>query len=55
VLAVPRFALSIGLGEFGRSSVLGGQQALPAKLTASGFRFTHTDLASALRAALGRD
>jgi uncharacterized protein (TIGR01777 family) len=55
LLAVPRFALSIAMGEFGRSSVLGGQQALPEKLTASGFRFTHTDLASALRAALDRD
>jgi uncharacterized protein (TIGR01777 family) len=52
VVAVPRFALSLVLGEFGRSSVLGGQRALPTKLTASGFAFTHTDLESALRAAL---
>jgi uncharacterized protein (TIGR01777 family) len=54
VLAVPRFALSAVMGEFGRSSVLGGQNALPEKLTASGFRFVHTDLAAALRSALGR-
>ena len=55
VLAVPRFALSLAMGEFGRVSVLGGQKALPEKLAGSGFRFTHTDLAAALRAALGRD
>ena len=52
VLAVPRFAIALAMGEFGRSSVLGGQRALPTKLTASGFRFAHADLESALRAAL---
>ena len=52
VLAVPAFALSLALGEFGRSSVLGGQRALPTKLTGSGFAFTHIHLDSALRAAL---
>jgi uncharacterized protein (TIGR01777 family) len=52
VLAVPGFALSLALGEFSRSSVLGGQRALPTKLTGSGFRFTDTDLESALRSAL---
>jgi uncharacterized protein (TIGR01777 family) len=55
VLAVPRFVLSLALGEFGRTSVLGGQRALPTRLTGAGFRFTHTDLESALRSALGRD
>jgi uncharacterized protein (TIGR01777 family) len=54
VLAVPRVAISLAMGEFGRSSVLGGQRALPTKLTASGFRFTHDNLESALRAALAR-
>jgi uncharacterized protein len=54
LLAVPGFAISTALGEFGRSSVLSGQRALPAKLTASGFHFAHPDLGSALRAALGR-
>jgi uncharacterized protein (TIGR01777 family) len=52
VLAVPRLVLSLALGEFGRSSVLGGQRALPSKLIGSGFEFTHRDLESALRAAL---
>jgi NAD dependent epimerase/dehydratase family enzyme len=43
------------LGEFARSSVLAGQQALPAKLEKSGYRFVHTELGTALRVALGRD
>jgi len=55
VLPVPGFLLSIALGEFARSSVLGGQQALPAKLTAAGFTFTHTSLEVALREALAKD
>jgi uncharacterized protein (TIGR01777 family) len=54
LLAVPAFAISLGLGEFGRSSVLAGQRAEPAKLTAAGFAFRHRDVESALRAALGR-
>jgi uncharacterized protein (TIGR01777 family) len=52
VLPVPAFLLSLALGEFARSSVLGGQQALPAKLTGAGFTFTHTSLEQALREAL---
>jgi uncharacterized protein (TIGR01777 family) len=53
-LAVPGFAMSAALGEFARSSVLGGQRASSAKLTGAGFRFTHTRLEQALRTALGR-
>ena len=53
-LPVPAFAVSTGLGEFGRSSVIGGQQALPAKLLGSGYVFTDTDLEATLRKALGR-
>jgi uncharacterized protein (TIGR01777 family) len=52
VLPVPAFALSLALGEFGRSSVLGGQRAVPAKLLDSGYTFADTDLEQALRAAL---
>ncbi|MFD2092143.1 TIGR01777 family oxidoreductase [Blastococcus deserti] len=55
VLPVPAFAISAGLGEFGRASVLGGQRAVPAKLLESGFRFTHTELGEALRVALARN
>jgi uncharacterized protein len=54
VLHVPAFAISLGLGEFGRSSVLAGQRAEPAVLTAAGFDFHHRDVESALREALGR-
>jgi uncharacterized protein (TIGR01777 family) len=54
VLAVPRFAMSLVLGEFGRTSVLGGQRALPVRLQESGYRFEHGDVGGALRAALGR-
>ncbi|SDE93990.1 hypothetical protein SAMN05660485_02199 [Blastococcus fimeti] len=53
-LPVPAFAVSAGLGEFGRSSVIGGQRAVPAKLLESGFAFADTDLEKTLRAALGR-
>ena len=55
LLNVPRFAISLGLGEFGRSSVLAGQRAVPAALKAAGFPFTHRDVESALRTALARD
>jgi uncharacterized protein (TIGR01777 family) len=55
VLPVPAFALKLALGEFGRSSVVGGQRALPTRLQESGYRFTHTDLPSALRASLAKD
>jgi uncharacterized protein (TIGR01777 family) len=54
VLPVPSFALKLALGEFGRSSVVGGQRALPVRLQESGYEFTHEDLPSALRAALAR-
>ena len=53
VLPVPAVAIRLALGEFGRSSVLAGQRAVPARLQAAGYRFTHPDLAAALGAALG--
>jgi uncharacterized protein (TIGR01777 family) len=54
-IAVPGFAIKLGLGEFGRSSVLAGQRAMPVRLEESGYRFTHPDLPSALRSALAKD
>jgi uncharacterized protein (TIGR01777 family) len=54
VVPVPSFAISLGLGEFGRSSVLAGQRAVPEVLTDAGYSFTHTELGPALQAALGR-
>jgi uncharacterized protein len=53
-LPVPAFAVSTGLGEFGRASVIGGQRAVPAKLLESGYEFADTDLEATLRSALGR-
>ena len=52
VLPVPGFAIKLALGEFGRSSILAGQRAMPVRLEESGYRFTHPDLPSALKAAL---
>ncbi|NEK60331.1 TIGR01777 family protein [Geodermatophilus sabuli] len=54
VLPVPAFALSLALGEFGRTGVLAGQRALPARLGAAGYEWTHPELESALQAALVR-
>jgi hypothetical protein len=54
LLPVPAVALRLALGEFGRSSVLAGQRAVPAKLQAAGYRFTHPTLPSALTDALAR-
>jgi uncharacterized protein (TIGR01777 family) len=54
LLTVPSVALQLALGEFGRSSVVGGQRALPVRLQESGYEFRHPNLPSALAAALGR-
>jgi uncharacterized protein len=54
VLPVPGPAISLALGEFGRSSVLAGQKAVPAKLESAGYAFTHTNLDAALQEALAR-
>ena len=55
VIPVPGFVLSLLLGEFARTSILGGRRAVPVRLLQSGFRFTHPELATALRVALGRN
>jgi NAD dependent epimerase/dehydratase family enzyme len=54
VLPLPGPLLNLGLRDFGRTNVVGGQRAVPTKLLASGYRFRHTDLEEALRAALQR-
>lgn len=53
-LPVPGFAMSLVLGEFARTGVLAGQRALPARLEAEGYTWTHPDVESALRAAFLR-
>jgi hypothetical protein len=52
VLPVPSVAVKLGLGEFGRSSVVGGQRAIPVRLQESGYTFIDTDLGSVLSEAL---
>jgi uncharacterized protein len=54
VIPVPAFPVVLALRDFGRSTVAGGQRALPTRLQESGYQFTHTDLAEALRVALAR-
>ena len=51
-LRVPAMLLRL-LGGFADELLLGGQRVLPAKAMASGFRFRHGDLASALAYILG--
>lgn len=46
-IPVPAFVLRVGLGEMSLL-LLGGQQAMPAKLLATGFTFRFTDLRAAL-------
>jgi uncharacterized protein len=51
VLAVPGFAVRLGLGEFS-VELLGSKRVLPGVLRGAGFEFQHSDIRSALRAAL---
>ncbi len=53
VLATPALPLEFALGDFARELMLGGQRVLPAKVTASGFRFLHPSIREALEAAIG--
>lgn len=54
VLAVPAPALRLVLGsEMAEELVLAGQRVLPSVLLAHDHRFTHTDLAEAVRSVLG--
>jgi uncharacterized protein len=52
VLAVPGFALRLGLGEVVDSTVLQSERAVPSRLNAAGFHFKYPDLGGALRALL---
>jgi uncharacterized protein (TIGR01777 family) len=48
VLPAPAWGLRLALGGFADEGVLLSQRVLPEKLTSSGYRFEHGDLASAL-------
>jgi uncharacterized protein (TIGR01777 family) len=49
---VPEFAVRLAFGQMGVETVIGGQRAVPVKLTGAGFEFRHGDLESALREAI---
>jgi uncharacterized protein (TIGR01777 family) len=49
LVGVPGFALSLAFGSEGADMLLSGQRVLPERLTASGFRFSFTELEPALR------
>ena len=51
-LPVPRFAISLLLGEAGKELLLSSQKISPEVLLSSGFTFENTDLSSALHSAL---
>jgi len=54
VLPIPGFVVKAVLGsELARATVLEGQRAVPARLSADGFEFRDVDLDEALRRALG--
>jgi len=55
VARVPATALAAVMGsEMAREMLLAGQRVTPAKLTATGYGFRHTELEPALRQLLGR-
>lgn len=54
ILPLPAFALRLAFGEMGEATLLSSCRARPACLLASGYRFRHPDLETALRALLGR-
>ena len=51
-LPAPAFALRFALGEMADALLLTSQRVVPAKLQQAGYRFVHTDLASALQEVL---
>lgn len=51
-LAVPRFALTLALGDFAEEALLSSHRALPKKLVDSGYAFRYTRLDGALAAVL---
>lgn len=52
LLPFPEVAVQLLFGQMGQEMLLGGQRAVPRKLLASGFEFTHPSIESGIRAAL---
>ena len=53
VLPIPSLAVYALLGEMGRTVLLGGQRAVPAKAQDTGYEFLHPSIEEALRFGLG--
>ena len=53
LLAAPSLAVYALMGEMGRTVLLGGQRALPAKAERTGYEFLHPSIEEALRFGLG--
>ncbi len=51
---VPETAVKMVFGQMGKETVLSSTRVIPEKLTASGYRFRHPDLESALSHVLGK-
>lgn len=54
IFPMPAFAARLAFGEMADELLLSGQHVEPAALLASGYKFRHADLESALRHVLGR-
>jgi NAD dependent epimerase/dehydratase family enzyme len=54
-LPVPEVAISTLLGQMGQEMLLGGQKALPAKLSKAGFVFHDQDIGQALERIVGTE
>ncbi len=52
MLPAPAFALKFALGEMAEALLLASQRVLPSRLQQLGYKFSHADLPSALRAVL---
>ncbi len=52
-LPLPALAVRAMFGQMGTETLLGGQRAVPARLNEAGFAFSHPDIQSGLRSALG--
>lgn len=53
VMAAPSLPLHLAFGDFADELLLGGQRVIPAKALATGFRFHHPQLETALAAIVG--
>jgi len=53
IIPLPEFAARFLFGEFGEEVLLGGQKAVPVKLTSANFKFKNEDIEQALESIVG--